>query len=1243
MPRPFTENELARRRALVPALRYPGGLPVVERKDDIAAAIGDHQVVIVAGETGSGKTTQLPKICLELGRGVRGMIGHTQPRRIAARAVSERIAEELQAPLGGAIGYQVRFTDRASADTLVKVMTDGILLAEMQRDRLLRSYDTIIVDEAHERSLNIDFILGYLKQLLPRRPDLKVIVTSATIDPQRFSRHFGDAPIIEVSGRMFPVEVRYRPLVEEADADDDAAEPRDQITAICEAVDELCHEGPGDVLVFLSGEREIRDTADALRKRGLRDTEVVPLFARLSSAEQHRVFESHTGRRIVLATNVAETSLTVPGIRYVVDPGTARISRYSYRTKVQRLPIEAISQASANQRAGRCGRVEAGVCIRLYSEADYLARPEFTDPEILRTNLASVILQMAALRLGDIARFPFVEPPDHRNIKDGVALLEELGALERAAGSPRLTPIGRQLAALPVDPRIGRMIVQAQEQGCAREVIVIAAALSIVDPRERPLDAQQAADEMHSRFADEDSDFFAYLNLWEYLREKQAELSSSRFRRMCRAEFLNYLRVREWQDVVGQLRQVARSLGAHINDTPAPRLAVHQSLLSGLLSHVGMRDIETRDYLGARGAHFAVFPGSALFKKQPRWVMAAELVETTRLWGRVCARIEPEWVEPLAAHLVKRNYSEPHWDSKRGAVMAYEKVLLYGIPIVASRRVGYGRVDPVLSRELFIRHALVEGDWRTHHAFFHANREKLADIARLEERMRRRDLVIDDETVFDFYDARVGQEVVSARHFDSWWKKARKKQPELLTFDRSMALAKDVDVRGAPDSWRQGDFEFPLTYVFEPGADNDGVTVRIPVAVLNQIWPGDFSWQVDAWREELVTALVRSLPKALRRHFVPAPDVAKKLTGVLAPEPGLSLEDALADELWRLSGVEVAPTDFDISRVPPHLRMRFEILDDDGQLLAASRDLPALTKKLAPSVRAAISGGAVEIERDGMRAWDFGELPDSVEYVKAGFRVRGFPALVDQGSAVGVRLFESDLQADAAMRQGLRRLLLLNVPSPAKALQRQLPNATKLALNRNAPGGVSELLDDCLAAAVDSLVAANGGPPRDAPRFERLLQAVRAELPDALTRVVTTVVEVLRAAHGVEKQLKAAAVPAALPALVDMKRQLAGLVHRGFVSETGTARLPDLLRYLAGIERRLEKVGGDINRDRARMWDVEQAETALREAEQRRPAEAAALLDVRWMIEELRVSLFAQSLGTAQPVSLQRILRALEP
>ncbi len=934
--------EVERRRSLVPKITYPAELPVSQRRDDIAAAIRDHQVVIVAGETGSGKTTQLPKICLELGRGINGMIGHTQPRRIAARSVGERIAEELHTTLGEVVGYQVRFTDRSSKDTLVKLMTDGILLAELQHDRMLSAYDTLIIDEAHERSLNIDFIIGYLRQLLPRRPDLKVVITSATIDPQRFSKHFGDAPIVEVSGRTYPVEVRYRPLVEET-YDDDEGEPvvRDQTEAIVEAAQELIAEGPGDILVFLPGEQEIRDTADVLSKlrpkRAVDEFDVVPLYARLSSAEQHKVFERHTKRRVVLSTNVAETSLTVPGIRYVVDAGFARISRYSFRTKVQRLPIEPISQASANQRKGRCGRVEAGVCIRLYSEEDFESRPEFTDPEILRTNLASVILQMTALGLGDVARFPFVDPPDQRNVKAGVQLLEELGAIDPREQDPRrrLTKLGRQLVVLPIDPRLARMIVEADRLGCLREVLVVAAALSIQDPRERPADHRPHADQMHARFRDEASDFMTLMNLWRYVRTQQKELSSSAFRRMCKAEFLNYLRIREWQELESQLRQVAKQLKLNVGppaDGPDED-AIHQALLSGLLSHIGLRDPDRRDYLGARNARFSVFPGSGLFKKQPQFLMSAELVETSKLWGRVNAAIKPEWAETLGAHLVKRTYSEPHWSKKRAAVMAYERVTLYGVPLVVDRLVSYAKIDPAVARELFIRHALVYGEWSTHQKFFAENRALLDEVEELEHRARRHDILVDEHTLFDFYDGRVGEEAVSGAHFDAWWKRARRERPDLLTFDPAMlvnATAADIDQHDYPDEWHEGDLVLPLSYQFEPGAAADGLTIDLAVATLNRVEADSFSWQVPGLRKDLVVALIRSLPKQLRVNFVPAPNFARDFLAAASPgeEP---LLDALERYLRATTGVVVPRDAWDWSKVPDHLRPTFRVLDDKAE------------------------------------------------------------------------------------------------------------------------------------------------------------------------------------------------------------------------------------------------------------------------------------------------------------------------
>ncbi|MYW89891.1 ATP-dependent RNA helicase HrpA [Amycolatopsis rubida] len=1229
------------RRESVPKIEYPAELPVSRLKDEIGDAIRDHQVVIVAGETGSGKTTQLPKICLELGRGVRGQIGHTQPRRLAARTVADRIASELKTELGDTVGYKVRFTDQSGQDTLVKLMTDGILLAEIQTDRMLRQYDTLIIDEAHERSLNIDFILGYLKQLLPRRPDLKVIITSATIDPERFSRHFADAPIVEVSGRTYPVEVRYRPL---ADPDEPEGDPdRDQTQAIAEAVRELSGEGPGDILVFLSGEREIRDTADVLNRLELPNTEVLPLYARLSAADQHRVFQRHTGRRVVLATNVAETSLTVPGIKYVIDPGTARISRYSHRTKVQRLPIEAVSQASANQRKGRCGRTSDGICIRLYSEEDFESRPEFTDPEILRTNLASVILQMTSLGLGDMNAFPFVEPPDRRQVTDGVQLLQELGAFE-TGDSSKLTEVGRKLALLPVDPRMGRMVLEAAQNGCVREVMIIAAALSIQDPRERPAEKQQAADAQHARFADPTSDFLSYLKLWEYVSEQQKTLTGNQFRRMCRTEYLNYLRIREWQDIFGQLRQLAKPLGITLATTPAEPQHVHTALISGLLSHIGLKDPAKGDYLGARGARFSVFPGSALFKKQPRWVMSAELVETSRLWGRVNARIEPEWVEPLAQHVVKRSYSEPHWERKQGAVMATEKVTLYGVPLVADRRVNYGRIDPEISRAMFIRHALVEGDWHTNHRFFAENRALLDEVEDLENRARRRDILVDDQTLYEFYDARVPEDIVSVRHFDSWWKKTRRTEPDLLSFEKSMLIneiAGAVRESDYPDSWTQGTHVFKLTYQFEPGADADGVTVHIPLPVLNQVTPDGFDWQVPGLRGELATQLIKSLPKTLRRNFVPAPDTAADALTRMSPSDG-PLPDILGDELHAMRGIDIPHSAWDLSAVPDHLRITFRVVDERGKRVAEGKDLDELKRRLAPRVRETISKAANSIEKAGLVQPSFGELPKVFASTRRGHDVKAYPALVDEGASVAVRLLDTPAEQHHAMWSGTRRMLRLNLNSPMKFITRSLSNSSKLVLNRNPHGSVAGLLEDCVDCAVDALMAAAGGPAWDEAGFAALLEKVRAGLNPKVLEVLTEVERILRAAIDVETRLADTRGPA--ESLADIRRQLDGLVHKGFVTETGADRLPNVVRYLRGIERRLEKLPLEQTRDLQRMADVAWITKEYEDAVATLPpgTSSPALAEVRWMIEELRVSFFAQTLGTARPVSLKRITKALD-
>ena len=1202
------EALVATRQAAVPTIAYPD-LPVSERRQDIADALQAHQVVVVAGETGSGKTTQLPKICLDIGRGIRGTIGHTQPRRLAARTVAQRIADELGSPLGDAVGYTVRFTDQVSDRTLVKLMTDGILLAEIQRDRRLLRYDTLILDEAHERSLNIDFLLGYLRELLPRRPDLKVIVTSATIEPQRFAAHFGGAefgssggaPIVEVSGRTYPVEIRYRPLeiAVPVGLEDDPDDPdheivrteiRDEIEAIVDAIHELEAEPPGDVLVFLSGEREIRDTAEALA--GLRHTEVLPLYARLPTAEQQKVFAPHTGRRVVLATNVAETSLTVPGIRYVVDPGSARISRYSRRLKVQRLPIEPVSQASAAQRAGRSGRLAPGVCIRLYSEEDFAARPRYADPEILRTNLAAVILQMAALQLGEVESFPFLDPPDPRSIRDGVQLLQELGAFD-ADGA--ITDLGRRLARLPVDPRLGRMILQADTEGCVREVLVLAAALTIPDPRERPADREEAARQKHARFADENSDFMTYLNLWRYLRTQRKTLSGSAFRRMCRNDFLHYLRIREWQDLVGQLRSIARDLGIRESGEPADPARVHAALLAGLLSHVGMRREDSRDYLGARNSRFVLAPGSVLSKRPPRWVVVAELVETSRLYGRTAARIGPEAVERVAGDLLQRTYSEPHWDAERAEVMAFERVTLYGLPLVAGRRIGYAAVEPAVARELFIRHALVEGDWQTRHHFFRDNAVLRTELEDLEERVRRRDLLVGDHDIYALYDARIPADVVSARHFDAWWKKQRHQTPDLLTFSRDDLLraSKTADAADAdrPDTWEAGDVALPLTYRFQPGAANDGVTVHVPVDVLARLGGDEFAWQVPALREELVTALIRSLPKDSRRNFVPAPDTARAVLAAIDParEP---LLDALQRELRRRSGVLVPIDAFDLDKLPAHLRLTFAVEAADETEIARGKDLGALQERLAtPARRAVADAVAAELERTGLRSWpdELHELPRVVERGVNGRTVRGFPALVDAGTAVDLRVFATPVEQEGAMGPGTRRLVRLSVASPVKAVERQLDLRTRLALGANPDGSVSALLDDCADAAADALVAAPAWTRAD---FAALRDRVAKDLMSTTVDIVGRVEKVLSAAQEVRLLLSDQPLPAQADAMADVRAQLDRLMPPGFVIITGRARLADLTRYLTAIRRRLERLPHAIGADRERMQRVQAVQDA---------------------------------------------------
>ena len=1364
-----------------PRIVYPDDLPVSARREDIMAAIRDHQVVVIAGETGSGKTTQLPKMCLELGLGDGGLIGHTQPRRIAARSVAERIAHELGQRVGDTVGYQVRFTSEVGKDSRIKLMTDGILLAEIGHDPQLSRYNAIIIDEAHERSLNIDFLLGYLKRLLPQRPDLKVVITSATIDPQRFAEHFvladpqhpdadpEPAPIIEVSGRTYPVEIRYRPLAQERSGDggedeDNTGdglvdEDRDPIDAVCDAVVELSREPRGDILVFFAGEREIRDAQDALHKvidshRSLAGTQILPLFGRLSMAEQNRVFAPSSHRRIVLATNVAETSLTVPGIKYVIDPGTARISRYSARTKVQRLPIERISQASARQRAGRSGRTSDGVCIRLYSEEDFESRPEYTDPEILRTNLAAVILQMISVGVveqpHDITQFPFVQKPDARAVKDGVVLLRELGALRSGAADagddaasssardghrgrrsrsgrhrgrrsgPRgpLTRTGEVLAALPVDPRLGRMIVESQRRGCVREVLVLTAALTVQDPRERPLEKRQAADEFHARFRDKTSDFLSYGLLWQYLQEQQSELSSSQFRKLCRREYLNFLRIREWQDLYAQLRQIARQVGIDAGasreiDVASHQEAVHKSLLSGLLSNIGVRDERTREYRGARGTKFAIFPGSALFKTSPDWLVSAELVETSRLWARTNAAIKPEWAEEIAPQLVKRSYSEPHWSRSRGAVMAYEKVTLYGLPVVSERPVLFSRIDPELSRELFIRHALVEGDWQTRHTFVKRNRKALAQVEELENRMRRKDLRVDDQVLFDFYDARVPADVVSQRHFDAWWKKARQRDEHLLDLTPEDLIAPEVaelDTASFPRSWTvaspDGELSLDLDYEFAPGAETaDGVTVRVPVLFLDRLAPEQFEWHIPGLRVELVTALIKSLPKAVRRNFVPAPDTAvtavKHLDAEFDPARD-SLLESLATVLRRLRGHPVQASDFHPEALPAHLRMRFEVRDARNSVLGRGDDLTELKQRLRPKVRAALAeslGGAAaqlydaargstegsassgddaaaarrgrgkrgsarpgpgtspgsgapraaSLERTDLTAWPEPDPPRRVETTVAGQTVTGYPTLVavrdtdaSQPPRVDLRILSDAEEQRAAQRDGVIALLHRTLPSVHRYVVDHLSQKERLIFTQNPHGSVEALITDCTIAAIDRLVPEE--PPFTRDQFRAVAEHVRAELIDTVFAVTALVTTALTESNTVRKRLKKPGSLGAVAAFKDMSEQLSRLIHPGFVARTGWRALQHVPRYLAGINVRLDKLSGHLQRDAVAMQTVHDLEAEYRAAVDAVPSTVptpAALRAVRWDLEELRISFFAQELGTAHTVSEKRIRKRL--
>ncbi len=1240
---------------VAPAVSYPDDLPISARVDELKGAITDNQVVIVAGETGSGKSTQLPKICLDLGRGVAGRIGHTQPRRLAARSIAERVADELADPstgqsaeVGGTVGYAVRFTDRVADHTMVKLVTDGILLAEIRRDRDLRQYDTIIVDEAHERSLNIDFLLGYLHRLLPRRPDLKVIITSATIDTERFAEHFDGAPIVIVEGRTYPVEIRYT----------DAADV-DQPTAIAGAVEELFTERDGDVLVFCSGEREIRDAIEELEDVGLPNTEVIPLYARLSAAEQHRVFSTAQvpggkpaggpagkhSRRVVVATNIAETSLTVPGIRSVVDVGTARISRFNRRTKVQRLPIESISQASADQRSGRCGRLGPGVCIRLYTEEDFAARPEFTEPEIQRTNLASVVLQMAALGIGDIESFPFVDPPDRRLIRDGVAVLEELGAVdpERAGTKGWLTPLGRRLARLPVDPRLGRMVLEAGEIGCLREVLVIAAALSVQDPRERPLDQREAAAELHARFAVDGSDLMSMVELWRYLDEQRREGSSSRFRRLCRREFISYRRVREWQDVHAQLRRVGNELGLRAggaNEAIAPADLVHRAVLSGLLSHVGQRDPEARDYRGARGARFTIGRESLLGRSGAKWVMAGELVETNRMWARQAARIDPRWIEELGSHLVKRSYGEPWWDGAQGLAMVNERVTLYGLPVVEGRAVPFRRADLPAAREMFIRHALVEGDWHGRYPFREHNAALAEEARSVEARTRRSDALARDEELVDFFDERLGDDVTSAGHFARWWKKRRRDSPQLLHLSLDDVLAPDLESDAAeyPEVWHHGDLALDIGYEYEPGAASDGITIDIPATALHRVDRRAFDWLVPGKREELVRELLRALPKDLRKRFVPRADTARELVAELPSEPGPVVE-VVRTALARRLGAPIPVDAVRLDTLPDHLRPRFRIVDPDGEEMAVGRSLDALTAQVDDSLRAELRDGGHPAEVSGLIDFEIVEIPTRVRLDSAAMPW-GYPALVDEGDSVAVRVLPTADEQASAMWQGTRRLLAIALPSQARALRHLVDNELARGLSAAILGSAADWYHDVAAASLDELIDGSGGPAWEREGWQELRRHVADGFHDVVVDVATRSRRALARAADLRHRMAIEANDRLAPTHGDIEGQLQRLLFPGFITALGTARLGDLDRYLRAISIRLDGASGNLRRDHEQMLVVLELE---REHDRLRTLVGARddVDEVAWQLQELRIALFAQSVGARGPVSAKRIRNSL--
>ena len=1233
-------TQLELRKNNLPTITYPEDLPISQKREVISEAISKHQVTIIAGETGSGKTTQIPKICLELGRGIEGTIGHTQPRRIAARSVATRIAEELKSPLGKDVGYKVRFSDHTQTNTYIKLMTDGILLAEIQHDPKLLRYDTIIIDEAHERSLNIDFLLGYLKNILPKRPDLKVIITSATINTERFSSYFNDAPIIEVSGRSYPVEIEYRPLVDDEDTDDKSLQ-----TAIINAVDEAAiYDALGDILIFLPGEREIRDVSHALLQHEMKGTEVLPLFSRLSPAEQDKIFKGHTGRRIVLATNVAETSLTVPGIRFVIDAGVARISRYNPRTKVQQLPIEPISQASANQRAGRCGRVAAGVCFRLYSEENFENRPGQTDPEILRTNLAHVILQMINLGLGDIHAFPFMQPPEKRSIQDGYKLLEELQSIDEAG---KLTAIGKQLIRLPVDPRLGRMVAQADKERSLHEVLIIISALSVQDPKIRPSESPQKGDEKHAIFTDKTSDFLSWVKLWDWYHEQAHHLSKSKLRKTCQQHFISYMRMREWHDLHGQLLGIVRDLGLKPNQDPAQPDEVHRAVLSGLLSHIAVKQEDskkkTSDFLGARGLNVTPFPGSPLSKKPPKWLMAAFLVETSRLFARCIAPIDPAWLESLAPHILKRTYSEPHWSKKRAQVCAYETVTVYGLPIISRRTVNFGPVDPVISREIFIRHALVLQEIHSFGKWFKHNKKVLQEVEALEAKSRRRDLLADEQTLLDHFDYLIPEGIYSGKLFEQWRKKAERDNPNILHLDKDVLLQHDskaADDGLFPNHIKLGGLNLKLNYHFDPSQHTDGITLMVPMITLGQLEPNRFEWLVPGLLEEKIIALIKSLPKSLRKNFVPAPQYAKACMENMPFGEG-SLLLALMRQLQRMTGILIASKDFQVTQIPAHLQMKFSILDERNKTIATDTNLLGLQQQYAHLARAGVqvvSNQKMETKKDITR-WDFDDLPQAISQDKHGMQIRLFPALVDKKTSVSIEMFESEQAANQAMFKGLRRLLMLTLHQQMELLRKDFPHQREMALLYTSIGSSADLLEDLIDKTFES-VFLQGELPRTEKDFHRLLDSGRAKVVKQGKAIATEVFKTLEAYASLQKQMNHVKADALKPVLADIRAQMENLIYKGFVSNTPSKWLEHLPRFIQAAEVRLNRAGPNLKQDQQHMltmhklWAEYEKEIKQRETHFE---DTSNLIEYRWLLEELRVSLFAQTLRTSEPVSVKRL------